>query len=139
MLRRILVPVDFSPESLKTLLYAKPLAKIFGANLHLVNVANPPPIFPPRRAMLPLPFSETEVGRSAKQRLKSRCGIFAASRANTHAGDEMEKLRRAVSRKSVAIETEIADLKPAPGEEGQEREITICAGHSTSSALAVST
>ena len=70
--------------------------------------------------MLPLPFSETEVGRSAKQRLKSLAAEFSlASRANTYAGDEMEKLRRAVSRKSVAIETEIAISNGPPGKKAR--------------------
>ena len=120
MLRRILVPVDFSPESLKTLLYAKPLAKIFGANLHLVKVVNPPPTFPSRRAMLPLAFLETEVGRSAKQRLKSLAAEFSLPpRANTCARDEMEKLRRAVSRKSVEIETEIAVSNRPPAKKAR--------------------
>ncbi len=41
-LRTILVPIDFSPESLKTLRYAELLAKRFGANLHLVHVITPP-------------------------------------------------------------------------------------------------
>ena len=101
MLRRILVPVVFSPQSLK------PLAKIFGANLHLAIVVNPRSIFPSRPAMLALAFSETEVGRSEKQRLKSLAAEFSLPpRANACARDEMEKLRRAVSR--VAIETEIA-------------------------------
>ena len=120
MLCRTLVPVDFSPESLKTLRYAKPLAIIFGANLHLVKVVNPPPIFPSRRAMLPLAFSETEVGRSAKQCLRSLAAEFSLPpRANTCARDEMEKLRRAVSRKGVAIETEIAVSNRPPAKKAR--------------------
>ena len=48
-LRRILVPMDFSPESLKTLRYAKRLGARFKAKLHLVNVVTePPPLLPPR-------------------------------------------------------------------------------------------
>lgn len=114
MLRRILVPVDFSPESLK------PLAKIFGANLHLVIVVNPPPIFPSRRATLAFAFSETEVGRGEKQRLKSLAAEFSLPpRANTCARDEMEKLRRAVSRKSVAIENEIAVSNRPPAKKAR--------------------
>jgi nucleotide-binding universal stress UspA family protein len=45
-LRRVLVPIDFSPESLKTLRYAKRLAERFKAKLHLVHVAPPPPLWP---------------------------------------------------------------------------------------------
>ena len=47
-LRQILVPIDFSPESLKTLRYAKRVAERFKAKLHLVHVVTPPPQLPPR-------------------------------------------------------------------------------------------
>lgn len=40
-LRTILVPIDFSPESLKTLRRAEQLGKRFGAKLHLVHVIRP--------------------------------------------------------------------------------------------------
>jgi len=40
-LRTILVPIDFSPASLKTLRYAELLGKRFGAKLHLVHVITP--------------------------------------------------------------------------------------------------
>jgi nucleotide-binding universal stress UspA family protein len=55
--RRILVPIDFSPESLKTLLYAKRLAERFKAKLHLVHVVTePPPLL--RRQALPSKFTQ---------------------------------------------------------------------------------
>ena len=41
-LKNILVPVDFSEMSLKSLLYAVPFAKQFGAKLTLLHVLNPP-------------------------------------------------------------------------------------------------
>ena len=70
---------------------------------------------------------------------KSRCGIFAAAareylcerRNGKAAPGGVPKKRRDRDRDR--------RLKPAPGEEGQERKIAICAGHSTSSALQVST
>lgn len=42
-LRSILVPMDFSPESLKALKYAIPFAEQFGAELILLNVVEPLP------------------------------------------------------------------------------------------------
>ncbi|MGH8093161.1 MAG: universal stress protein [Chthoniobacterales bacterium] len=42
-LRRILVPIDFSPSSLATLRLAKLLAARFGGMLHLVHVIVPAP------------------------------------------------------------------------------------------------
>ena len=58
MLRRILVPIDFSSESLNTLRYAKLLGERFEAKLHLVHVVTPPPMPLPQRAPLPLDFLE---------------------------------------------------------------------------------
>ena len=46
-LRRILVPIDFSPLSKKALQYALPFAEVFGAELELLHVIEPdvPPAF----------------------------------------------------------------------------------------------
>lgn len=76
-LRRILVPIDFSPESLKTLRYGKLLAKRFDAKLHLVHVVTPPPMFPARRGTLSWAFSKTEVAGNAKKRLKNLAAEFS--------------------------------------------------------------
>ena len=76
-LRRILVPIDFSPPSLKTLRYAELLAARFGAKLHLVHVVTPPLFFPARRATLGWAFSETAVVRNAKKRLKKLTAEFS--------------------------------------------------------------
>src|SRR5581483_5846620 len=46
-IRRILVPIDFSPESLKALRYAKRLVERFKAKLHMVHVVTPPLVFFP--------------------------------------------------------------------------------------------
>lgn len=66
-MRRILVPIDFSPESLKTLGYAKLLGERFGAELHLVHVVSPPSASRPRQANW-LTFSK-EVAANATKRL----------------------------------------------------------------------
>ena len=75
-LRRILVPIDFSPQSLKTLRYAKVLADKFGAKLHLVHVVNPS-IFSARHLMLPWAAAEAELVRNAKKRLKNLATEFS--------------------------------------------------------------
>ena len=65
-LRTILVPIDFSPESLKTLRYAELLAKRFTATLHLVHVLDAPLVTP--RQPNWLRFSK-EVAANAEKRL----------------------------------------------------------------------
>ena len=69
-LRRILVPIDFSPESLKTLRFAKLLATRFGARLHLMHVVSPPVTSPARPVMIPPAFSEEAIAVRARQRMK---------------------------------------------------------------------
>src|SRR5581483_9358318 len=62
-IRRILVPIDFSPESLKALRYAKRLVERFKAKLHMVHVVTPPLVlFPQPRQVLPPNFTEEMVG-----------------------------------------------------------------------------
>jgi len=68
-LRRILVPIDFSLESLKTLRYARLLGKRFGAALRLVHVVNLPRRLQRPRAMLPRTLSD-ELARSTKEHLQ---------------------------------------------------------------------
>ena len=63
--RRILVPIDFSPESLKALRYAKRLVERFKAKLHMVHVVTPPLVlFPRPRQVLPPNFTEEMVGNA---------------------------------------------------------------------------
>jgi len=68
-LRRVLVPIDFSPESLKTLRYAKRLSQRFEAKLHLVHVVTPPPAFLPQWTPLPSNFSQ-DFAAAASERLR---------------------------------------------------------------------
>jgi nucleotide-binding universal stress UspA family protein len=68
--RRILVPVDFSPESLKALRYAKRLGERFHAKLHLVHVVTPPlVVFPQPPQVSPSNFTQ-EMERNAIDRLE---------------------------------------------------------------------
>jgi nucleotide-binding universal stress UspA family protein len=69
-LRRILVPIDFSPASLKTLRYAKRLGERFRAKLHLVHVVTPPLVFLPQRTPLPLGNFSKELAADASERLR---------------------------------------------------------------------
>lgn len=64
-IRRILVPIDFSPESLKALRYAKRLVERFKAKLHMVHVVTPPLVlFPQPRQVLPPNFTDEMVGNA---------------------------------------------------------------------------
>ena len=78
-LRQILVPIDFSPQSLETLRFTKLLATSFRAKLHLVHVVTPPQSFPLRRAMLPAAFSKKEAAASALKALKNVRAEFSLS------------------------------------------------------------
>ncbi len=76
-LRRILVPIDFSPASLETLRIAKLLAARFGAKLHLVHVIAPAPIYSLARGVLLLPFPDKAMVQSAKKRLQDLVSQFS--------------------------------------------------------------
>ncbi len=69
-LRRILVPIDFSPASLATLRFAKLLAVRFDAKLYLAHVIAPAPMYSPGRGGLLLPFPDKAMVQAAKERLK---------------------------------------------------------------------
>lgn len=76
-LRRILVPIDFSPASLATLRFAKLLAARFGAKLHLVHVVAPIPIYSLTRGVLLPPFPDKAMMQSAKKRLQDLVSQFS--------------------------------------------------------------
>ncbi len=76
-LRLILVPIDFSPASLATLRFAKLLASRFGANLHLVHVIAPAPIYSLARGVLLLPFPDKAMVQSDKKRLQDLVSQFS--------------------------------------------------------------
>jgi nucleotide-binding universal stress UspA family protein len=80
-LRRILVPIDFSLESEKTLRFAKSFAAHFGARLHLVHVVTPPIIFPPRRMGLPFAYSEKGIATRARKRMQKLVSELSTVRA----------------------------------------------------------
>lgn len=76
-LRRILVPIDFSPESLKTLRYAKRLSERFGAKLHLLHVITPPPDFLPQRMPPALVNFSKKIAAHASERLRKLAVEFS--------------------------------------------------------------
>ena len=67
--RRILAPIDFSPESEKTLRFAKRLATKFGAKVHLAHIVAPLS-HSLGRGMLPLALSEAQIAVGSLKRLK---------------------------------------------------------------------
>jgi nucleotide-binding universal stress UspA family protein len=85
-LRRILVPVDFSPACSEALEFVISLLKEFGAELHLVHVFAPD--YPLASAMaLPFVVPELEVGRRVRAHLKdvAKMHSIALRRENMHA------------------------------------------------------
>lgn len=68
--RRILVPIDFSPASLETLRFAKLLGARFGAKLHLVHVVAPIPIYAFARGVPLRPFPDKPIMQAARKRLQ---------------------------------------------------------------------
>ena len=76
-LRRILVPIDFSPASLATLRFAKLLAAKFSAKLQLVHVIAPAPIYGLGRGVsLPLVPGKAMV-QAAKKHLQDLASQFS--------------------------------------------------------------
>jgi nucleotide-binding universal stress UspA family protein len=111
-LGQILVPIDFSPESLKTLRYAKRVAERFKAKLHLIHVVTPPSLLPPRRGLgLPPNFAQ-EVAASAAKRLQQIAVEFSLSsppkRYTVRIGsvaDEISEVARMRRAELIAIST----------------------------------
>lgn len=69
--RRILVPIDFSEESMKTLRLAKLLAERWRAQLDLLHViAPPPPTFAVHHAMSPIAISSRKTARATLKQLE---------------------------------------------------------------------
>ena len=111
--RRILVPVDFSEESIKTLWLAKLLAEKWRAHVDLLHVIAPsPPTFPPRRAIFPTVPSAARTAPAALKRLEDfafeqsvqplqySCTIRVGS-----AADEINSVARKVGTDLIAIAT----------------------------------
>ncbi len=75
-IHNVLVPIDFSEPSLSAVEFALPLAKKFGADLHLAHVFEPDyPIT--SMVALPLIVPEIEVGRRVRRRLKEVAKKFS--------------------------------------------------------------
>ena len=110
-LRRILVPIDFSPESLKTLRYAKRLGDRFGAKLHLVHVVTPLPAFLPQRTPLPANLLEelAATPRDRLQELAADCSLPMRPRPYSVAiggiADEISKVAHTMRAELIAIAT----------------------------------
>jgi nucleotide-binding universal stress UspA family protein len=109
--RQILVPIDFSPESERTLRVAKLLAARFHSRLHLVHVVTPLPTPPLGRAMIPFAFSDKQLTATALTRLKelavfslsprrNRCTVRAGAAAET-----INKIARETGADLIAIST----------------------------------
>ena len=111
-MRRILVPIDFSPESLKTLRYAKRLGERFKAKLHLVHVVTPPlALFPQPREALPSNFTQ-EMAANAVKRLQKIAAEFSLTsppkRYTVRIGatvDEISEVARITRAELIAIAT----------------------------------
>ena len=98
-LGRILVPIDFSPESLKTLRYAKLLATQTGARLHLTHVVTPPVISSARPVTIPPAFSEEAIAARARQRMKELLAELSlparSNPATVRSGAPVEEIKEA--------------------------------------------
>jgi len=76
-IRRILVPIDFSPKSLKALRYAKRLGDRFHAKLHLVHVVTPPLVLFPQPQQLTAPNFTQAMAGNAIDRLEKIATEFS--------------------------------------------------------------
>lgn len=85
-LKNVLVPIDFSEPSLEAVEAALPLAKEFGAELHLIHVFEPDyPIT--SMVALPLVVPELQVGQRVRRHLKdvAKQHSVMLERGNVHA------------------------------------------------------
>lgn len=85
-IRSVLVPVDFSRPSRQAIELSLPLAKLFGAELHLVHVV-PPDELLSSTAALPLVMSQIQIGSGVRNRLKDAAKQYSVELqpANIHA------------------------------------------------------
>lgn len=84
---RILVPVDFSEHARLALTYAKQLAGLYGARLHLLHVIDQvvyPDFYPP--VVPPVGPAGDELRRRSEQRLKELLAQVPHPNADTHVG-----------------------------------------------------
>lgn len=106
-LRRILVPIDFSPESVKTLRFAKMLATRFGARLHLLHVVLPQVMYAPRPMMIPRAFSEKTIVAHARQRMKKLMAELSLSprsnRCTVRSGVPVDEIQEAARENDVDL------------------------------------
>ncbi len=70
VLKRILIPIDFSKVSLAALRYAVPFAERFGAALYLIHVVEPAPFMSGIKEV-PIALSDREVAEKALAELTS--------------------------------------------------------------------
>jgi nucleotide-binding universal stress UspA family protein len=108
-LRTILVPIDFSPESLKTLRYASLFAKRFNAELHLVHVLDAPLVTPLKPDLL---SASKGIAANAKKRLAELAAQFSLpskpARHTVRTGkiaDEINEAARLTNAGLIAIAT----------------------------------
>lgn len=98
-LGRILVPIDFSPESIKTLRFAKLLAAQTGARLHLTNVVASSVLFSGRPVIVPPGLSDAAIAARARQRMKELLAELSLSARSTpstvRSGAPVEEIREA--------------------------------------------
>jgi nucleotide-binding universal stress UspA family protein len=109
MLKKILVPIDFSPPCLQTLRYAMGLAERFGARVHMVHVLDFAPLGPQR--ILP-PAFRTDMTRSATKRLRELAAQFSFPPEKDsltvvigRTGDEINKVARKSKADLIVIAT----------------------------------
>lgn len=105
-IRSILVPIDFSKPSLQAVECAIPLAKKFGAQLHLVHVYAPD--YPPASmAAMLLVVPELEVGKRVRRHLRDVAKKYSLrlGREDIHAlrGRPFEEICRLAREKAVDL------------------------------------
>jgi nucleotide-binding universal stress UspA family protein len=86
-MQNILVPVDFSKMSVRTIQIAKRLARRFGASIHLANVRHinyaadfvtpAPPVVP--FSFMPSDMNEEQTVRNELEKIASECGVSSPS------------------------------------------------------------
>jgi nucleotide-binding universal stress UspA family protein len=102
----ILVPLDFSRPSFKALEYALPLAKRFGAKVHLVHAFDcdyPMSTF----SAMPLPIPEAEIASRAKRRLQDVAKKYAIALAPENCHVVKGRAYHAICQLARTLETDL--------------------------------
>lgn len=109
--RQILVPLDFSPHSLKALPYAEALARQFGSRLHLLHVTEPI-AYPTDLGYAPVISGEleTELQRGIRERLEALAAEVKARGFNVESSLRVGRPYAEIAEAAAAVKADLVAI-----------------------------